>query len=181
MNSEVAALFQADRQERIDQPAHGTTAYRAMRERDRQRRERIAALVAAGALEIAEDYYQAAWIFQHGDVPDDAWHAYSLALKAAELGYQPARWLTAAAFDRWLMSQGRPQKYGTQYVSDGERQRLWDVDPATTDEDRARWDVPPLEEQLRKADEATRNHPPTPIGDDAPGWLRDALKRWQAK
>jgi hypothetical protein len=74
---------------------------------------------------------------------------------------------------------GKPQKYGTNYVSDGRRQQLWDVDPATTDAERAAWDVPPLAEQLRKAEEATRNHPPIPIdADQAPPWLRDALHRW---
>jgi hypothetical protein len=78
------------------------------------------------------------------------------------------------------MYQGKSQKYGTQYVSDGKRQRLWDVEPATTDADRAEWDVPPLAEQLRKAEEATRLQPPLPIvWDDAPPWLKDAIKRWE--
>lgn len=51
------------------------------------------------------------------------------------------------------MRQGKPQKYGTQYVAAGprwrvwtwgKRYRLWDVDPATTDAERAEWGVPPL-------------------------------------
>jgi hypothetical protein len=93
---------------------------------------------------------------------------------------QRARWLTAAAYDRWLMYQGKPQKYGTQYVHDGVRHRLWDVDPTTTDAERAAWKVPPLAEQLRKAEEATHNHPPVPINfDDAPWWLKQALLRWR--
>jgi hypothetical protein len=75
------------------------------------------------------------------------------------------------------MYQGKPQKYGTNYVPDGVRQRLWDVDPTTTDEERATWDVPPLAEQLRKAEEATRIDPPVNI-DDAPWWLKEALVRW---
>jgi hypothetical protein len=87
--------------------------------------------------------------------------------------------MAAAAYDRWLMYQGRPQKYGTQFTTDGKSQRLWDVDPATTDEERAAWDVPPLAEQLRKAEQATRNHPPMPVGEDAPQWLKEAVKRWE--
>jgi hypothetical protein len=86
--------------------------------------------------------------------------------------------MAAAAYDRWLMYQGKPQKYGTQYVSDGKRQRLWDVEPSTTDLERAEWDVPALVDQTRKAEEATRIDPPGPIGEDAPQWLKDAIRRW---
>ena len=78
------------------------------------------------------------------------------------------------------MYQSKPQKYGTQYVNDGVRHRLWDVDPGTTDAKRASWNVPPLAEQLRKAEEATRSDPPQPINpDDAPRWLKEALLRWK--
>ena len=134
-----------------------------MRERDRARRRRTDELVAAEALQTADDFYHAARPFQHGDTPDDAWQDHTLALRACDLGSQPARWMAAAAYDRWLMYQGRLQHYGTQFVSDGRRQRRWDVDPTTTDDERAAWDVPPLAEQLRNAEEATRLHPPGPI------------------
>lgn len=149
-----------------------------MRERDQARRHRVAACVAAGEITTGEDAFYAASILQHGDMPEDAWQAHVLALDAAGRGYAPARWLAAAAYDRWRMYQGHPQKYGTQYVADGRRQRLWDVDPATTDADRAQWDVPPLAEQVRKAEEATRVDPPGPLGEDAPWWLKDAVARW---
>jgi len=77
------------------------------------------------------------------------------------------------------MYQSKPQKYGTHYVSDGIQQRLWDVDERTTDAERATWNVPPLAEQLRKAEEATRIDPSQPINlDDAPWWLKEALLRW---
>lgn len=56
-----------------------------------------------------------------------------------------------------MMNQGKPQKYGTQYISrDDEPYRLWDVDPTTTDEERAAWNVPPLVEALRQAVELSR-------------------------
>jgi hypothetical protein len=179
MNDELLALYTADRQERINQPPMGTPAYTAMRERDRQRRLRAAEILSSLTTLAPADLYHAALLFQHGDLAEDAWRAYELARKAAEQGEARARWLTAAAYDRWLMYQGKPQKYGTQYVTDGIRHRLWDVDPATTDAERATWDVPPLAEQLRKAEEATRIDPPEPINlDDAPWWLKEALVRW---
>src|SRR5688572_15850881 len=174
MHAELQQLYLDDVHEHQQGYAFGSPAYVAMRDRDRQRRTRADELLTAGALTTAEDYFHAARLFQHGDTPEDAWKAHTLALAASRLGYRPAWWLAAAAYDRWCMYQGRPQRYGTQYVSDGKRQRLWDVDPWTTDAERALWDVPPLAEQLCKAEEATGNHPPMPIDlETAPSWLRD--------
>jgi hypothetical protein len=157
----------------------GTPDYTAMRERDRQRPLPAAEILSTLAAPDAADLYHAVLLFQHGDLVEDAWRAHELAREAAERGEARARWLAAAAYDRWLMYQGKPQKYGTQYTHDGLWHRLWDVDPRTTDEERAAWDVPPLTEQLRKAEEATRINPPQPIDpDDAPWWLKEALIRW---
>jgi hypothetical protein len=126
-------------------------------QRDRARRHRVEELVASEALQAPGDYFHAAMVFQHGEKLDDFWQAHELAKRGAELGHPNCRWLTAAAYDRWLMNQGKPQKYGTQYTSrnDGPY-RLWDVDPTTTDEERAAWNVPPLAEALRQAEEHTR-------------------------
>ena len=179
MNNELLSLYQADRQEHAN-PAE----YKAMRERDRVRRERVMEMVATNELQTAEDYYHAAWIMNHGDIPEDARNAHLLALRSSELGHRPARWLAAASYDRWQMYQGKPQKYGTNYIYDGVKDRLWDVDPVTTDEERAAWDVPPLAEQLRKAEEANKHKVPMPEEErrkflaNAPEWLKEALKRW---
>lgn len=185
MNDELASLYAADRQERVDQPKVNTPAYKTMRRRDLERRERVMEIVAAGQVHTAEDYYQAAWIMNHGDTPDDAGNAHMLARRASELGYRPARWLAAATYDRWQMYQGKPQKYGTNYFYDGRRDQLWEVDPETTDEERAAWDVPPLAEQLRKAEEASKHQIPMTESEwkeyvtNAPEWLKEALKRWR--
>ena len=187
MNNELASLYKADKQERINQPRVNTAEYKAMRIRDLGRREHVMELVAANKLHTAEDYYHAAHIMNHGDTVDDARNAHLLALRSSGLGYRPARWLAAASYDRWQMYQGKPQKYGTNYVYDGKGDRLWDVDPKTTDEERAEWDVPPLAEQLRKAQETNRYK--TPMSDNelkefeanAPEWLKQALKRWRVE
>src|SRR3954452_1437676 len=69
------------------------------------------------------------------------------ATKAVELDpdYPGVRWLAAAAKDRYLMWSGKPQLYGTQFKKDKDGPwYLWQVDPTVTDEERAKWDVPPL-------------------------------------
>ncbi len=175
----ISELYTGDKAERVNHPKMGTPEYVELRARDRARRGAVKTLVHSGAIVSGEEFYQAAWILNHGDTPDDAKMAHELALKSDRMGYSPARWLAAAAYDRACMYRGEPQKYGTQYVSDGFRQRLWDVTPETTDEERAAWDVPPLAEQLRKAEEATRRDPnQQKITRDAPQWLKDAMVRW---
>jgi hypothetical protein len=180
MNLELQALFRADQDERANHPDVGTPEYSALRERDAARRQQLQKIVESNGLEELEDYYNAAWILNHGETVEEIWQAHVLAKKASELGLNRARWLTAATYDRWLMYQGRPQKYGTQIVPDGKRQRVWDVDPRTSDAERAEWNVPSLAEMERRAEEVTRNETIPPM-DDAPHWLKDALLRWNTE
>jgi hypothetical protein len=147
MNEELRQLYEADQGDRrAGQPPPDVV------QRDRARRRRVVELLDAGAARSGEDFFHAAMVFQHGDSLDDYRRARELALRAAEVGHRPGRWLAAAALDRWLMRQGIPQKYGTQYRS-GDRYELYEVDPATTDEERAEWDVPPLADARRRAED----------------------------
>jgi hypothetical protein len=180
MSSELQDLFRADQNERSNHPDYGTPEYWALRERDAERRKRLQSIVASGGLEQPEDYYRAAWILNHGESVEEIWQAHILARKAAELGFHQARWLAAATYDRWLMYQGKPQKYGTQIVPDGKRQRVWEVESATSDAERAEWDVPSLAEMERRAEEITRNVPMPPM-DTAPEWLKGALLKWRSE
>jgi hypothetical protein len=75
MNDELLALYNADREERVDQPRMGTPEYTAMRDRDKQRRLRAATILSALEEPEAADLYHAALLFQHGDTPEDAWRA----------------------------------------------------------------------------------------------------------
>ena len=187
MNKELRSLYEADKEERINQRKVNTLAYTSMRTRDLQRRERVMEMSAANQLITAEDYFHAAHIMNHGDTIEDAQNAHILALRASELGHRPARWLAAASYDRWQMYQGKPQKYGTNYVYDGREDRLWDVDPETTDKERAMWDVHPLAEQLRKAQEANQHKIPISEKEQkefeahAPQWLKQALDKWRTE
>ncbi|TKC99014.1 hypothetical protein [Polyangium fumosum] len=176
----LAALHAEDTREHASVPPVDTPDYRALRERDRARRaqaESSLSLLQERGGASAEDLFHAAWLFNHGDHPAEARRAHELAREAAERGFPQARWLAAAAYDRRCMYEGRPQKYGTQFVPDGVRHRLWDTDPTTTDAERAAWDVPPLAAQLRRAEEMTRTEPQPPMT-DAPAWLKAAIARW---
>ncbi len=144
MNQELARLFEEDRSDA--RTFRGVEAFIA----SQGRRSRVEALLKTGKLQTAEDYFHAAFVFQHGDSLEYWAQAHLLARTAADLGYPKARYQAAAAYDRWLMRQGRPQKYGTQSVGEDGKVRVWDYDPGTTDEERLAWDVPILIELLER-------------------------------
>src|SRR5690606_5852856 len=110
-----SGLLAEDQAENRDLLA-GEPAYVALRARDRARRDAVMALLADGWPEAADDLYAAAWILNHGDLPEEAALGSRLAARAAALGRPGARWLAAAALDRSLMYAGLPQKYGTNMV-----------------------------------------------------------------
>jgi hypothetical protein len=163
MNEELRELYEADQADR-----RAETPPTDLMGHDQARRRRAADMLDAGAARTGEDFFHAAMVFQHGDLLEDYSRAHELALRAAELGHRPGRWLAAAAYDRWLVRQGRHQKYGTQYTARADAWELYQVDPATTDAERAEWDVPPLEAARQRAVEMTERTPPraagTPIG-----------------
>lgn len=168
--------LRADDQAETRDVAAGTPAYDALRARDRDRRAQVMALIADGWPENPEALYAAAWVLNHGDIPEEAFLGHRLASAARDRGHGAARWLAAAALDRSLMYAGRPQKYGTNMVPDGVAYRVWDVDPATTDAERAANDVPPLADLMARAAAMTT---PQPDMTYAPAWLRAALGRWR--
>jgi len=167
-NDELRQLYEQDQDDRRTGLPWPETL-----ERDRVRRRRVGELLAAGALgrpwEPAhpEDCYHAAMVLQHGESSDDFLRAHELAGRSVALGARKARWLAAATYDRWLMSQGRPQKYGTQAHRLGHDRpwELWPIDPATTDAERAEWEVKPLAE-LRPGDSSWLGRQPGPPGPD---------------
>jgi len=159
VNEELRELYEADQADR-----RAETRPADIIRRDHARRRRVADMLDAGEARTGEDFFHAALVFQHSDLLVDYWRAHELALRAAELGHRPGRWLAAAAHDRWLMRQGRLQKYGTQYTARGDAWELYQVDPATTDAKRAEWDVPPLEAAHSRAVEMTERRPPGAAG-----------------
>lgn len=63
-----------------------------------------------------------AYLLHHSDKPDDYKLAHEYASKAVAMGSRVTKWLFAATLDRWLVSQGKKQKYGTQYqILNGEK------------------------------------------------------------
>lgn len=144
INSELLQLFEEDQADRA--LPYNQIDWKVVGPRDQARRQRVDAIIAAGQARHADDYHHAAMVFQHGETVEEIGRARELALLAVKLDpkHSKARWLAAAALDRYLMYQGLPQKYGTQFKKVDGKWQLWQVDPTVTDAERAEWNVPPL-------------------------------------
>lgn len=175
----INRMFNADQAERQRQPAIGSEEFDLLRRNEAQRREQLRGILTTREVNDPMALYRAALIMQHSDVLDDVRLAHETAQRAADQDFPSARWLAAASLDRWLMYQAKPQKYGTQIVSDGERQRLWHTDPATTDDERRASGIASLAELEAEAERVNLAEP-VPSVAEAPDWLKAGLALWQS-
>jgi hypothetical protein len=82
------------------------------------RRLEIRGMLAKGEIHTAQDFHDASFIFQHGEVADDYLLAHILAIEAVIKGDDSSKWIAAATLDRYLQIIGKPQVFGTQYPAD---------------------------------------------------------------
>lgn len=156
-NPELARMYEEDQK---DRESHDID-WSLVSKRDEERRARVRELIAAGRLATGRDHYHAAMVFQHGMGVEDYALARDLARKAYELDpeLKEAKWLSAAAHDRWLHRQGKPQIYGTQFQRPGGK-GPWTMEPfdraAVTDEERKEHGIPPIAEQEKRMAEMNR-------------------------
>jgi hypothetical protein len=120
-NREMTALFQADQAART---RPGEIDWTIVAREDEARRARTKALLDSGALNSGDDFWHAAFVFQHGGDADSYLLAHTLATVAIARGRSDATWIAAASLDRYLQKIGQKQIYGTQY-------RVPKGDPAT--------------------------------------------------
>ena len=88
-----------------------------MEANDLARRKRVHKLLASGKLSTGPDFHDAAFIYQHGNEPDDYLLAHLLAMTSVAKGDLDSRWIAAATLDRYLQAIGQPQVFGTQYLN----------------------------------------------------------------
>lgn len=103
-NQEMTAIYLADQAAR-DHPA--TIDWKVLWPADKARRGQTQALLDAGRLGSANDFYHAAYVFQHGEDAEDCLKAHALAVVATARGKQEATWIAAATLDRYLQRIGK--------------------------------------------------------------------------
>lgn len=144
-NEELKRLFDEDQSDR--RPEAGKPIdWSLIGPRDHEREQRVKELLANGALQTGADFFHAAMVLQHAIEPDDYLLCHDLCIIAIAKGEMRAKWLAAASMDRFLVSVGRLQRFGTQFGGNrpGMPPQLRPVDPQVSDELRREFNVPPL-------------------------------------
>jgi hypothetical protein len=128
-NAQMKAIFDED--QRVRQPGEKID-WSVVGKTDAERREQTRKLLADGALHTGKDFEEAAFVFQHGDQPDDYLLAHTLAMVAVSKGDPTAIWIAAATLDRYLENIKQKQIFGTQYSSStpsGSQETTWTQEP----------------------------------------------------
>lgn len=117
-NKEMQSIFDADQKARQDPQAIDWVVVAGD---DEKRRLQTQAMIQSGRLSTGDDFYRAAFVFQHGTTADDFLKAHILAIAAVAKGNPDAAWIAAATLDRFLQNLGKPQVLGTQFRTDADR------------------------------------------------------------
>ncbi len=140
---EIYNMDQADRKtDSID--------WKVVWKKDSLRQVRVYELLDSNKVITSIDYRNAAMIFQHGRDSISYGMAVKLMRKSIELDSTASKWLLAAAIDRYLLSKGEAQIYGTQYEKNGDEPwKLSRIDTTKiSDKERIKYGVETLAEQL---------------------------------
>ncbi|MFH0733088.1 MAG: hypothetical protein V1773_01405 [bacterium] len=116
---------------------------------DSVRRIKVYKMIGQNMLSTANDYFYAAMIFQHGKDSTSYKLANDYSKKAAGMDTTNAlfRWLSAASYDRYVLSIGKPQIYGTQFLIIKNKYYLSDFDTTkVTDAERIYYGTRTLKE-----------------------------------
>lgn len=146
INTTLEELYDQDIQDRVLWDSEDVTE-EEIKKNDEARLKNAQELISKGEIDMNEiwNLHYLCLLHMHASSQDPAVFekAHEFAKRAVELGSKVTRWLYAASLDRWLVSQGKEQKFGTQYnLETGE---ILPTDQSTTDEERAEYGVAPIE------------------------------------
>lgn len=145
INVELERLYEQDRQQRLALDK-GLFTSKQLETNDIQRLQRVKQLLPVIDLNEIWNCHYSALILLHSTNPKDFETAHKLAKRAVSMGSKVSLWLYAASLDRMLISQQKPQKFGTQFQYDkkSKRYKQLPIDSRTTDSTRAKYGVPTL-------------------------------------
>jgi len=142
-NQEIIEMYNADQADRVK-----NDNWVIINKNDILRRMRIEELLDSNKIITSVDYKNAAMIFQHGEDSNSYKMAIKMMQKSIDLDSTIDKWLYAAATDRYLMSIGKSQIYGTQYIQEEKSITMGKYDTTIiNDSERIKYGVKILEEQ----------------------------------
>ena len=107
-------MYEVDQSARKVEKIDWTTLHK----QDSARRVEVYEMIKQNKLLTPNDYFHAAMIFQHGNDSTSYKMAWDYSKKASRMDTtnKYVLWLSAASYDRYLLSIGKPQIYGTQFI-----------------------------------------------------------------
>jgi len=143
ISRELKDIYEADQSDRRNWEKEELN-WEVIKPRDETRLSRVKELYMNGLLQTSEDLFYGAMIFQHGNSSEDYLRAMELAKKSMELANEEAKYLYPKTEDRYLLSLGKPQIWGTQYIKNSEG--AWELkepfdSSAKTDEERNKFGI----------------------------------------
>ncbi|MTI31384.1 energy transducer TonB [Xanthovirga aplysinae] len=118
---------------------------------DIARRQEVKQILEKEKLKTSNDYFNAGIVLQHGENPEDYQEAHQLAKVAVNIDPEnkEAKILIAQSKDRYLRSTNKPQWYGTQRISLGDKDYLQPMDTSrVTERERKELGLKTLKELL---------------------------------
>jgi hypothetical protein len=148
VSKRIKRLFDDDQNARMVEKID----WNMLQRQDQVRRQEVVEYILRDQLSIDTDFIGAGFIYQHGPCADSYLLAHQLAGYAIALSegivstgqlQQSSRWLYAAAYDRYLLTNGLAQRFGTQYRFAGPNcsNVPEPFDPKTTSEERTLYGV----------------------------------------
>ncbi|WP_299823559.1 hypothetical protein [uncultured Pontibacter sp.] len=118
VSEKLAYAYKTDQADRMTVSAYLGMRNNSMAKRDSIRLEQVNQLYKDNQIGEPMDKFYAAFIFHHSKTASLFEIAQKLASEAASVkelkNNYVVQWLAKATYDRWMVSLGKPQKYGTQ-------------------------------------------------------------------
>lgn len=144
-NLELKKMYEDDQNYRMVE----NIDWNILLKQDSTRRAIVLDMIKQNKVSTSNDFFHAAMIFQHGNDSTSykiAWDCSKIA-SMMDTSNKSARWLSAASYDRYLISKGKPQVYGTQFIVLDEKYYLQDIDTTkVTDLERKYYGTRTMEE-----------------------------------
>ncbi len=137
------AMFAADM---ADRSSHDPNTAK----NDATRLSEVRRLSKDGQICSGLDNYHAAVVLLHSDLAADIARAYELAVSSMNHHVPQGPWAVANTFDRWRISRGLTQSYGTGTGIVKGKPCMYPLDAAFTDDQRAQYDIEPVEKAIRR-------------------------------
>lgn len=140
LNKELEALYLADQSERKNSTFTLNN--------DENRLDKAIKIINSTELNHFRDYFHIAILYQHGRLPEHFKQAQRYTLQSLKLNpdFKLAKWLASAAEDRYLLSIGKEQVWGTQFRGFGCVDSAPFNKNAKTDQQRIERGIPTLAE-----------------------------------